>query len=104
VVQHLELLAHFPAAWNFSWFQKGMELMETFRTEEGTYCFPAAYLVEMKAGYYVGGEYMGLEEARRNAGVLEVESTFRMLLLKKLDIPGTLEWIRQVDRVSTQTM
>jgi hypothetical protein len=84
VVQRLELLAHFPAAPESTWFQEGMELLETFRTERGTYCFPAAYLVEMKAGYYVGGEYMGLEDARRDARVLEVESTFRMLLLKKL--------------------
>jgi hypothetical protein len=61
-----------------------MELLETFRTEDGRYCFPGAYLVEAKAGYYVGGEYMGLEDTRRDARVLEVESTFRMLLLKKL--------------------
>jgi hypothetical protein len=84
VVQRLELLAHFPAARDSTWFRKGKELLETFRTGQGTYCFPAAYLVEAKAGYYVGGEYMGLEDARRNARVLEVESTLRMLLLKKL--------------------
>lgn len=83
IVQRLELLAHFPAARQSSWFQQGMELLETFRTERGTYCFPRAYLLEMKTGYYVGGEYMGLEENRRTVKALELESTFRMLLLKK---------------------
>ena len=41
------------------------------------------FLFLMKAGYYVGGEYMGLEDNRRNSKALELESTFRMLLLKK---------------------
>lgn len=84
IVQRLELLAHFPAAHQSAWFQEGMRLLETYRTERGTYCFPAAFLTEAKAGYYVGGEYMGLEDTRRTAKTLELESTFRMLLLKKL--------------------
>ncbi|MBN2392800.1 MAG: hypothetical protein JXR84_18865 [Anaerolineae bacterium] len=85
IVQRLELLAHFPAARQSSWFQKGIELLETYRTKRGTYCFPATYLLEIKAGYYVGGEHMGLEDNRRNKPkTLELESTFRMLLLKKL--------------------
>lgn len=84
IVQRLELLAHFPAAHQSVWFQEGMRLLETYRTERGTYCFPATFLTEQKAGYYVGGEYMGLEDNRRTAKTLELESTFRMLLLKKL--------------------
>jgi hypothetical protein len=60
-----------------------MQILETYQTERGTYNFPSTYLVEMKAGYYVGGEYMGLEDNRRNPKTLELESTFRMLLLKK---------------------
>jgi len=84
IVQRLELLAHFPAAHQSAWFQEGMRLLETHRTERGTYAFPAAFLKEAKAGYYVGGEYMGLEDTRRTAKTLELESTFRMLLLKKL--------------------
>jgi hypothetical protein len=84
VIQRLDLLAHFPMALHSIWFQKGMQLLETYQTERGVYCFPSAYLAEKKTGYYVGGEYMGLEDARRNARVLELESTFRMLRLKKL--------------------
>jgi hypothetical protein len=83
IVQRMELLAHFPAARKSPWFQKGMQILETYQTERGTYNFPSTYLVEMKAGYYVGGEYMGLEDNRRNPKTLELESTFRMLLLKK---------------------
>ena len=83
IVQRLELLAHFPAARKYPWFQTGMQILEACQTERGTYRFPSTYLVELKAGYYVGGEYMGLEDNRRNPKTLELESTFRMLLLKK---------------------
>ncbi len=85
IIQRLELLAHFPAARQSAWFQKGMQLLETYRTEQGTYCFPSTFLLEMKTGYYVGGEYMGLEDNRRKTKTLELESTFRMLFLKKLN-------------------
>ena len=84
IVQRLELLAHFPAARTSGWVQEGMRLLETYRTARGTYCFPSAFLAEKKAGYYVGGVYMGLEDSRRTTRTLELESTFRMLLLKKL--------------------
>ncbi|MGQ9684374.1 MAG: hypothetical protein ACUVX9_17750 [Anaerolineae bacterium] len=83
VVQRLELLARLPGGRDSAWFQEGLQLLESFRTERGTYRFPPAYLREMKAGYYIGGEYMGLEENRRQAQALELESTFRMLLLRK---------------------
>jgi hypothetical protein len=83
IVQRMELLAHFPPARKSPWFQKGMQILEAYQTERGAYSFPSAYLVEMKAGYYVGGEYMGLEDNRRDSKILELESTFRMLLLKK---------------------
>jgi hypothetical protein len=84
IVQRLELMTHFPESRQSTWFQKGMQKLETFRTARGTYCFPPAYLLEKNAGYNVGGEYMGLEDNRRKALTLELESTFRMLLLKKL--------------------
>ena len=83
VVQRLELLARLPGGRDSAWFQEGLQLLESFRTERGTYRFPPAYLREMKAGYYIGGEYMGLEENRRQAQALELESTFRMLLLRR---------------------
>lgn len=84
IVQRMELMAHFTAARRSPWFHKGLQLLETFRTERGTYRFPPGYLREEKAGYYVGGEYMGLEDNRRKAQVLELESTFHMLLLRAI--------------------
>ena len=83
LILRLELLAHFPAARKTAWFSEGMRLLETFRTERGTYRFPPAWLREMKDGYYVSGAYMGLEENRKKKTALELESTFRMLKLKK---------------------
>jgi hypothetical protein len=84
VVQRLELLARFPTARHSAWFQQGLRLLESFQTERGTYRFPGGYLPELSAGYFVGGEYMGLEDGRRGAKALELESTFRMLYLKQL--------------------
>ncbi len=52
-----------------------------FGFEEGTYCLPRPYLQESRSGYYVGGEYMGLEDNRRQLKAIELESTFRTLLI-----------------------
>jgi hypothetical protein len=84
IIQRLELLARFPTAQETAWFRQGMQLLESYQTERGTYTFPSTYLLEKKAGYYVGGEYMGLEDNRRKKTTLELESTFRMLRLKQL--------------------
>lgn len=82
IVPRMELMAHFSKAHFSAWFQEGMGLLETFRTERGTYYFPPAYLIEQKDGYYVGGNCLGLEDNRKTATALELESTFRMLLIK----------------------
>ena len=71
MVRRLELLARFPTARHSAWFQQSLRLLESFQTERGTYSFPAGYLPELSAGYYVGGEYMGLKDARRGAKALE---------------------------------
>jgi hypothetical protein len=84
IIQRLELLAHLPLAQHSTWFQKGMKLLETYKTHKGTYQLPTTYLVENKSGYYVGGDYMGLEDGRRNPRVMELESTFRVQLLKNI--------------------
>jgi hypothetical protein len=58
--------------------------MEGFKTDTGTYLIPRSYLLESKRGYYVCGEYMGLEDNRRQRKAIELESTFRMLLLHRV--------------------
>jgi hypothetical protein len=80
----MELLARFACGRSSAWFQEGLAHLESFRTPSGTYRFPPAYLSE-KSGYYLyAGLHMGLGEAPRGARALELESTFRMLYLKKL--------------------
>jgi hypothetical protein len=83
-VQRLELMAHFPVARQSSWFQDCLQHLEGFRTEQGTYRFPARYLREQASGYWVQGAYMRLEENRRSRQALELDSTFRMCKIKKL--------------------
>lgn len=82
-VQRLELMANFPEIRYRKWFQNGVKHLRSFRTEQGTYRFPAAYLKENPSGYYVTGAYMRLEEDRRRKIALELDSTFRMELIRK---------------------
>jgi hypothetical protein len=83
-VQRLELMAHFPVARRSRWFLDGMAHLEGFRTEQGTYRFSARYLREQPNGYWVQGAYMRLEESRRVRQSLALDSTFRMLKIKRL--------------------
>lgn len=78
----IQLLAHFPHARQSAWFQESLQFLESFRTSEGRYCFPIEYLHESE-GYYVTGAGMGLGESRRKSTWNEIESTFRMMNVKK---------------------
>jgi hypothetical protein len=80
LVYMIDLLINFKAARQSSWFTENMNHLESCRTEQGTYLFPAEYLEEKTNGYWVNGVHMGLEENRRRD--LEMESTFRMAKFK----------------------
>ncbi len=83
LVLFMEMMAQFETGKSNKWFNDGMTHLDSFRTEGGTYCFPRKYLSE-KHGYYLyAGMHMGLGEWPRVASALELESTFRMLRLKK---------------------
>lgn len=84
LVARVELMAHFAAARSHAWFRNAVRHLEGFRTEEGTYRFPRQYLQESRDTYWVTGGHMGLEENRRHPRALEVESTFRMLRIRRL--------------------
>lgn len=84
LVQRLELMAHFPVARRSQWFARTLGHLEGYRTERGTYRFPASYLREQVGGYWVDGAYMRLEVDRRKRLSLEIESTFRMCKIKRL--------------------
>jgi hypothetical protein len=83
-LQRLELMAHFPRAAQSQWFRNSLRHLEGYRTDEGTYRLPARYLREQRSGYYVTGAYMGLGESRRSGRGIEIESTFRVLLIRRL--------------------
>ena len=84
VVQRMELMAHFPAARESRTFQDCLAHLEAYRTDRGTYLFPRDYLREQQSGYWVTGAYMALEDNRRSSHAIKLESTFRMLTIKRL--------------------
>jgi hypothetical protein len=84
LVLFLEMMAQFDCRRASDWFCDGMTHLETFRTESGTYLFPQEYLSEKSSYYLYSGMHMGLGEWPRQQRGLELESTFRMLRLKKL--------------------
>lgn len=82
-VLYADLMSHFKEARGSAWFKRTLDHLETFRTQSGTYRFPKEYLNESKDKGFVTGQSMGLGENRRNRQALEIESSFRMLLLNK---------------------
>jgi hypothetical protein len=74
-----EAMAHFPAAVRSGWFRGIVEHLDAFRTNDGFWKFPAAYLGEAGDKYFVGGGHMGLGENRRDRDALKLLSTAWML-------------------------
>ena len=83
LVLYMELMANFQVARKSSWFNNCLDYLQQFQTSNGTYCFPSSFLKDVKNNGYVGGMSMGLGENRKLTNAYEIESTFRMLLIKK---------------------
>lgn len=83
-LQNLLLFARFPAARRTPRFRRWLERLEEHREDDGSYSLPRAMLPEQAVAYWVGGGHMGLEESRRSAKSLRLESTFWMLALRSL--------------------
>jgi hypothetical protein len=83
LIQRLVLMSNYRAARRHPWFRENIDWLENYRTDQGTYMFPRAYLQERPSGYWVTSAYMGLEENRRMKTAIELESTFWMLKIKK---------------------
>ena len=83
LVQRTLAMSHFRAAWRHPWLARAVRHLESFRTRDGTYRFPARYLVETSSAYWVSGGRMGLGENRRSRLALELESTFWMLKIRR---------------------
>jgi hypothetical protein len=85
LILRCQQMAHFKPAQEHPWFRAALKHLESFRTERGTYIFPAEYLEEQaRQGKWVEGMRMGLGENRRNPLWRELESTFWMLGIKAL--------------------
>ncbi|MBZ0300815.1 MAG: hypothetical protein K8J31_13780 [Anaerolineae bacterium] len=84
LLRHLLLLAHFPTARAHPWFKAAQEHLEGYRTERETYLLPRPYLSEAPNGYWIAGNFMGLEENRRTEQAIELESTFWLLRLRQI--------------------
>jgi hypothetical protein len=83
LVLYMDLMSNFKVARESKWFQNCLNYLEKFRTHNGTYCFPPQLLKDTKNMGYVCGMSMGLGENRKLEKAYEIESTFRMLLIKK---------------------
>ena len=83
-LQNLLLFARFPAARRVPRFRRWLERLESFRDGDGSYSLPRAMLPEKRVAYWVAGGHLGLEESRRSAKSLRLESTFYALELKSL--------------------
>jgi len=79
----LDALAPFTCIKKSQWFQNSMKFLEKYRNESGTYSFPRSWVPEKKSGYWIMGEYMAFDERRGQTNAIEVESTFRILSIKK---------------------
>lgn len=84
LVQRLELMEHFAAARRHQRVITARKHMEGFRTANGTYLSLCTYLKKRPTGHWVLGSHMGLEESRKTAKAIELESTFRMLKVSRL--------------------
>lgn len=74
------LVSKYPVAVQTKWFKSLLEYLETYKSDQGFYCFPSEWLPE-KSGYAVHGSHMSFGESRRKKNWREIESTFYMQLL-----------------------
>lgn len=74
------LLATFPQVITSKWFAGVMETLQQYVDENGLYHFPKEFLTE-KDSCWMLGCHMGLGESRRKKNALELEGTFRAIML-----------------------
>lgn len=74
-----EAMAGFPVMARSKWFGRMLDHLDSFRTNDGFWKFPAAYVAEAKDKYFVGGGHMGLGEERKGGDGLKIESTVWMM-------------------------
>lgn len=80
-LRHMAMVSSFPGAVGSRWYRDGLAELRAFRTPEGRYLFPLAYLPEERSGRFVEGTSMAVHPRPRNEAARERESTFYMALL-----------------------
>jgi len=77
-----QYIVKYPVAAKSKWYCDLLDYIENYRTDAGTYLFPAGWLKE-SAGYAVQGHHKSFGENRRKKNWREIESTFCVLLLQQ---------------------
>lgn len=83
LLYYADLLSQYPSAIHSDWFEDVFTVLEQYKTGNGRYLFPKAFIPEKKHRYYVGGGHMGLGENRREKKSYEIESTYWMLKIRQ---------------------
>jgi len=84
IVLFVESAANLASTQTAEWFTRAFAMLEGYRTAHGAYLFPADLLKERPGSYYLyAGSHMGLTENRRRTQDLDLESTFRMLVIQQ---------------------
>ena len=76
-----QYIAKYPNTHKTKWFHDFINYLDRYRTDNGTYIFPAAWLQE-RQGYAVMGSHLSFGENRRKSNWREIESTFFVQQLK----------------------
>jgi len=75
-----QYITKYPVSRKTKWYGCLLEYLDKYKTERGTYEFPAAWLKE-KPGYAVQGNHLSYGENRKKKNWREIESTFFILTL-----------------------
>jgi hypothetical protein len=78
-----DILSSFTVSRKFDLMRDLIDFLEKFKTTDGFFKFPRRFIPEEKNGYFISGKYMGLGEDRLQTDACLIESTFRVLKLKK---------------------
>jgi hypothetical protein len=78
-----DAFSYFGISREFAIFKDLLDFLENYRKNDGFYCFPGKFIPRENQGYFVNGKNMGLGEDRKQRNAILIESTFRVLKLKK---------------------
>lgn len=84
----MSVLSRSRTAREHPWFERSLQILQGYRTDEGLIRFPGVFMPKSETGYWVWGRRMGLEPGRRTKETLASESIFRYLEITKRSAPS----------------